>query len=207
MDWLYILSNQMVFIILTVAVFELALYVFLYKMTSTNTHQLCDSLRNMLRGIKEPPEQDRSRVIHDEIVALLDCAESLRKSSVEDFKRLLANVRNQDARKVDLKSYQIEIWGNVANAIVQAFPLLGIFGTILAIGQSLQGSAGDVSVVMKAFTNAVDTTILGLVFAVAYMIVDAFFQAKAGRLKTELAKYRDVTKHYQSQQLPEPIVE
>ncbi|MGR3174548.1 MAG: MotA/TolQ/ExbB proton channel family protein [Candidatus Scalindua sp.] len=197
MNWLYILSDQMVSIILAVAVFETALYIVLYRMTSGNTHQLCDSLRNMLRGIKDPPEQDRSRIIHDEIVALLDCAESLRKTSVEDFKRLLSNIRSQDARKIDLKSYRIDSWGNVANAIVQAFPLLGIFGTILAIGQSLQGSEGDVSVIMAAFTNAVNTTILGLVFAVIYMIVDAFFQAKAGRLKNELNKYRDVIKHYQ----------
>lgn len=197
MNWLYILSDQMVAIILAVAVFETGLFIILYRMASSNTHQLCDSLRNMLRGIKDPPEQDRSRIIHDEIVALLDCAESLRKTSVEDFKRLLSNVRSQDARKIDLKSYRIESWGNVANAIVQAFPLLGIFGTILAIGQSLQGSEGDVSVIMVAFTNAVNTTILGLVFAVIYMIVDAFFQAKAGRLKNELNKYRDVIKHYQ----------
>jgi len=166
-------------------------------MSSSNTHQLCDSLRNMLRGIKDPPEQDRSRIIHDEIVSLLDCAESLRKTSAEDFKRLLSNIRNQDARKIDLKSYRIDSWSNVANAIVQAFPLLGIFGTILAIGQSLQGSEGDVSVIMAAFTNAVNTTILGLVFALIYMIVDAFFQAKSGRLKNELNKYRDVIKHYQ----------
>ena len=197
MNWLYILSDQMVAIILAVAVFETGLFIILYRMASSNTHQLCDSLRNMLRGIKDPPEQDRSRIIHDEIVALLDCAESLRKTSVEDFKRLLSNVRSQDARKIDLKSYRIESWGNVANAIVQAFPLLGIFGTILAIGQSLQGSEGDVSVIMVAFTNAVNTTILGLVFAIIYMIVDAFFQAKAGRLKNELNKYRDVIKHYQ----------
>lgn len=197
MNWLYILSDQMVAIILAVAVFETALFIILYRMASSNTNQLCDSLRNMLRGIKDPPEQDRSRIIHDEIVALLDCAESLRKTSVEDFKHLLSNIRNQDARKIDLKSYRIDSWGNVANAIVQAFPLLGIFGTILAIGQSLQGSEGDVSVIMIAFTNAVNTTILGLVFAVIYMIVDAFFQAKAGRLKNELNKYRDVIKHYQ----------
>lgn len=197
MNWLYILSDQMVAIILAVAVFETALFIILYRMASSNTNQLCDSLRNMLRGVKDPPEQDRSRIIHDEIVALLDCAESLRKTSVEDFKRLLSNIRSQDARKIDLKSYRIDSWGNVANAIVQAFPLLGIFGTILAIGQSLQGSEGDVSVIMRAFTNAINTTILGLVFAVIYMIVDAFFQAKAGRLKNELNKYRDVIKHYQ----------
>lgn len=197
MNWLYILSDQMVAIILAVAVFETVLFIILYKMTSSNTHQLCDSLRNMLRGVKDPPEQDRSRIIHDEIVALLDCAESLRKTSAEDFKRLLSNIRNQDARKIDVKSYRIDSWSNVANAIVQAFPLLGIFGTILAIGQSLQASEGDVSVIMAAFTNAVNTTILGLVFAVIYMIVDAFFQAKAGRLKNELNKYRDVIKHYQ----------
>ena len=199
MNWLYILSDQMVTIILAVAVFETVLYIILYRMSSSNTHQLCDSLRNMLRGIKDPPEQDRSRIIHDEIVSLLDCAESLRKTSAEDFKRLLSNIRNQDARKIDLKSYRIDSWSNVANAIVQAFPLLGIFGTILAIGQSLQGSEGDVSVIMAAFTNAVNTTILGLVFALIYMIVDAFFQAKSGRLKNELNKYRDVIKHYQQE--------
>lgn len=121
MNWLYILSDQMVAIILAVAIFETALYIILYRMASSNTSQLCDSLRNMLRGVKDPPEQDRSRIIHDEIVALLDCAESLRKTSIEDFKKLLSNVRSQDARKIDLKSYRIDSWGNVANAIVQAF--------------------------------------------------------------------------------------
>ena len=68
----------------------------------------------------------------------------------------------------------------MAAAIVQIFPLLGILGTILAIGQSMQGQGikVDATVIVKAFTNAIDTTIFGLLFAVFYMIVDAFFQAR-----------------------------
>ena len=197
MNWLSILSNQMVSIILGVAAFEMALYIILYKMSSSNTHQLYDSLRNMLRGIKDPPELDRSRIVHDEIVVLLDTAESLRKTSQENFKKLLSNIRVQDARKIDLKTYKIERWGNVANALVQTFPLLGIFGTILAIGQSMQGTGFDVSIIMKAFMNAINTTMLGLLFAVIYMIVDAFFQARSSRLRIEINKYRDVIKFYE----------
>ena len=152
----------MVLIILAVAVFEMALYIILYKMSSSNTYQLYDSLRNMLRGIKDPPELDRSRIVHDEIVVLLDTAESLRKTSQENFKKLLSNIHVQDARKIDLKTYKLERWGNVANALVQTFPLLGIFGTILAIGQSMQGVKFDVSIIMQAFMNAINTTMLGL---------------------------------------------
>ena len=154
----------------------------------------------MLRGITEPPEIDSSRDIHDEISVLLDCAESIRRSSFEDFKRLLSNIQIQNSRKLDLKTHGLNCWNNVAAAIVQIFPLLGILGTILAIGQSMQGQGIriDAAVIVKAFTNAIDTTIFGLLFAVFYMIVDAFFQARANKLNGELEKYRSIINYYET---------
>jgi len=197
---LYVIADRMVSIILLVAVYEMLLYLFLFFMTSSITRQLYDSLRNMLRGVKDPPEEDSSRSIHDQIQALLDCAESVSKNNSEDFNRLLFNIRVQNARKVDMRTYRLESWNNVATAIVQIFPLLGILGTILAIGQSMQdhGIDVDVSVIVHAFTNAIDTTIFGLVFAVFFMVVDAFFQAKANRLRSEMEKYRGIINFYES---------
>ncbi len=200
MEWVYVLADQMLTIILLVAVFELVLYVVLFVTTSNRTQQLFDSLKNMLRGIKEPPEKDSSRDIHDEISVLLDCAESIRRSSSEDFKRLLSNIQIQNSRKLDLKTHGLNCWNNVAAAIVQIFPLLGILGTILAIGQSMQGPGikVDATVIVKAFTNAIDTTIFGLLFAVFYMIVDAFFQARANKLNGEIEKYRSIINYYET---------
>ncbi len=200
MAWLYLLADRMVAVIIAVAVFECLLYIGLFFLSSYRTQQLCDSLHNMLRGVKEPPEADSFRSIHDEIAALLDCAESISKTHSEDFRRLVHNVRMQDARKIDLKTYALDSWSNVAGAIVQIFPLLGILGTILAIGQSMQyqGINADVSGIIKAFTNAIDTTVIGLLFAVVYMVVDALFQARANRLSNDLEKYRSIIKYYEN---------
>lgn len=200
MGWLYVLANRMVAIIVVVALFELCLYVALFVLSSYRTRQLYDSLRNMLRGVKDPPEEDSFRNIYDEIAALLDCAESLSRSSPKDFRRLIHNMKIQDARKVDLKTYGLDSWTNVAAAIVQIFPLLGILGTILAIGQSMQhrGVSMDVAAIVKAFTNAIDTTVMGLLFAVFYMIVDALFQARFNRLNNDFEKYRNIINYYET---------
>lgn len=196
MSLIYILSNSMVAFILVVAVIEAMLYITLFGMAASQTHHLYRSLRSMMKGIRKLPVLGQRRTIHDEISVLLDTAEILKRAQAPNYRKLLLNIGVQDSRKIELKTYNLERWSNVANAIVQAFPLLGIFGTILALGQSMQSTGADISGIMKAFTNAIDTTMLGLAFAVIYMLVDAFFQAKSARLRQETDKYRDVMRYF-----------
>ena len=86
---------------------------------------------------------------------------------------------------------------NVATATVQVFPILGILGTVLAIGESLQGIHNEevISGIIAAFTRAIDTTIYGLIAASFYMIVDAIFQARYSRLRDSIESYREVLKY------------
>jgi biopolymer transport protein ExbB len=78
--------------------------------------------------------------------------------------------------------------------LVQVFPLLGILGTILAIAQTsfTPGATIDVSALSNAFVLAMDTTILGISFAIIFMVIESSFQAKIDRVIFESSECRRI---------------
>jgi biopolymer transport protein ExbB/TolQ len=80
------------------------------------------------------------------------------------------------------------------SALVQVFTLLGILGTILAIAQTAFQTGGqiDVSSLSNAFVLAMDTTILGIVFSIIFMVIESTFQPKIERVINESAHFKQI---------------
>jgi biopolymer transport protein ExbB/TolQ len=193
----YSLSDFMTLIILLCAVIEILMFYYLILNNKKLSGQLQDSLINMLKGIKEIPDKDRNRNIHDEIEVLLDTIEVVKSSSsTKEKKKLKKNIKKEDQKKIDKKIHHFDIFTNLTSSGVQIFPLLGILGTIIALGKSISGTGqtGNMDIVMKAFILAIDTTILGIFFGIVFMVADAFSQAKTNKLKKEINQYRDITR-------------
>ena len=55
---------------------------------------------------------------------------------------------------------------------------------------------------IKRMLQAKFITIFVLLFAVFYMVVDAFFQARANKLHGELEKYRSIINYYETNGSP-----
>jgi biopolymer transport protein ExbB/TolQ len=196
---IYALADYIVAIIFGFALVEMVLFAAISLLLRTKTVELTDSLRNILWGLpKFMPQKDSRRDRHDEIAALLDNIKSVLEAKPKGhYDQLLKNLQNQRSRNLDRGTYGLANWANVATVIVNVFPLLGILGTILALGQAIGGyEVGTVEVetalILRSFINAIDTTIYGLFFAIIYMIINALVQSRLERLLLEMEQYRKI---------------
>ncbi|MBU1238116.1 MotA/TolQ/ExbB proton channel family protein [Myxococcota bacterium] len=196
MQIFYWLSKYMLYIIFLFALIEVYLFWRLRVHYTQLSTRLQDSLTNMLKGIDEIADKDSSRKIHDNIDVLLDSLKTVKLGSEKGQKKLRENIVKEDQKKLDKKNHDFDVHKNVVSSGVQIFPLLGILGTIMAIGNSVAGSNAttNIDVIVRAFIMAIDTTILGILFGIIFMVIDAVFQAKSNRLSEEIEKYRDITR-------------
>ncbi len=84
----------------------------------------------------------------------------IKKKSEHEFKRTMY--------------YFLDIPYTVFVTLISVFPLLGMLGTVIALlGLDL---SGDTESLKANFFMALDTTMWGIIFAVIFKIVNAFFQ-------------------------------
>lgn len=84
----------------------------------------------------------------------------IKKKSEHEFKRTMY--------------YFLDIPYTVFITLISVFPLLGMLGTVIALlGLDL---SGDTESLKSNFFQALDTTMWGIIFAVVFKIVNAFFQ-------------------------------
>jgi len=196
MQIFYWLSKYMLYIIFLFALVEVYLFWRLKTHYTMLSIRLQDSLTNMLKGVNEIPDKDSMRNIHDNIDVLLDSLKMAKEGSKDDRVKLRSNIVKEDQKKLDKTNHDFDVHKNVVSSGVQIFPLLGILGTIMAIGNSVSGTnaSTNIDVIVRAFIMAIDTTILGILFGIIFMVADAVFQAKSNRLSEEIEKYRDITR-------------
>lgn len=94
------------------------------------------------------------------VAAAKETEKRIRKKSEDEFKRTMY--------------YFLDIPYTVFITLISVFPLLGMLGTVIALlGLDL---SGDTESLKANFFQALDTTMWGIVFAVIFKIVNAFFQ-------------------------------
>lgn len=180
--------------ILAFAAIQSTLVIMLFATTSRMRKRLRDGLHNLARGTHQHPERDSLRRAHDDIAAHLDflistCADE--KST--DMTIICRNAKNFTSRHIDRSSFWLETLVSVVSAGIQLFPLMGIFGTILALGQTtLLPGEFTATTVSKAFVIALDTTILGILFAIIFTLIEAVIVPSVSRTIEEAARYRDL---------------
>lgn len=89
----------------------------------------------------------------------------------------------------------------VGPAVTEAYPMLGILGTVISIAGSLStlsvgdGTVGpDFSVVIESFGTALWTTIEGLVFAVIFMIIHSWVDSNYTILSDVRRKFEEIVR-------------
>ncbi len=117
-----------------------------------------------------------------------DRAECLRRLHILDEKRSY------------LDSLSFETSGNVARTMIEAYPLAGVLGTILAIGSALQpnsegaavNAAATMNSIVSRFGDAIWSTFAGLCAAILLMFVNSMLEPRFARLTHSRAHVRDV---------------
>lgn len=172
-------------IIAVTAGVHLVLFILLYVWYRNDLHRIAAALDDFTRGIKHRSMLDRTAHLSDQIEAFLsDVNETLDEPSrAADRQTLLARIKILDEKRKYLQSMGFEISYNVCRSMIEAYPLAGILGTILAIGLVIQqGDTASPSLIVERFGQAIWSTCAGLVAAVALMFFNSLVETSFLRL-------------------------
>lgn len=154
-------------------------------------------LDDFTRGLRHRSVLGRDGHLTDQIDAFLaDVNEVLQSGSSEDRHTLFHRMNILDEKRRYLKSMVFETSFNVCRTMIEAYPLLGILGTILAIGAALEGGGtggAEVSVglIVGRFGEAIWSTFAGLIAAVTLMFLNSLLEPRFTRLAENRAAVRD----------------
>ena len=145
----------------------------------------------------------------DQIDAFLaDIAETLAAPrSAPERAALHTRLRILDERRGTMQSGAFVTCYNVARTMIEAYPLLGVLGTILAIGAAVQADASVQSIVSR-FGDAIWSTGAGLVAAVVLMFLNGLLEPGFVRLTESRTLTREaVARAKRELQMTQPSAE
>jgi biopolymer transport protein ExbB/TolQ len=186
-------NNIFPIIYLFVAV-EIYLVAAVFFMIRRHEARLLDVTDNLVKGFPDAPDRDSSQHIHERIQSALQFITNKIASDPAFKNDFRQNAGRVNERPFYSRHYHIEIYASVMATLVQVFPLLGILGTILAIAQTALGPGAqiDSAALSNAFVLAMDTTILGILFSILFMVIESTFHAKIERVISESNEYRRI---------------
>ena len=198
---LYILSDYINYIIVGAAVFEALLYITLYRTLHVQSIALKDCLHNVMRGSTSCPSFDSRQTLLEQAAGLTNALKHVLAHNTADKAKVIANLQQNYARKLHIKTQKLQVRNNVAVALVGIFVLLGLIGTISAIGQSVTttdttGGIAQAEAIVASLIVAVDSTLLGLFFSVLFSLINARWQGAFRTFTREVETYQNLFENY-----------
>jgi hypothetical protein len=188
------MTNNIFYIIYGFAAIETYLVISVFFMIKKHEGVLVDISENLVKGFADAPDKDSGQSLSERIESSLEFITNKIANDTSLRKEFGKNASKVSQRPLYNRHYKIEIYASVMSALVQVFTLLGILGTILAIAQTAFQTGGqiDVSSLSNAFVLAMDTTILGIVFSIIFMVIESTFQPKIERVINESAHFKQI---------------
>lgn len=179
------LSEASTFLIAASGAVHAVFFLLLWGWYRGSLHRIAALLDDFTRGIKHRSVLDRTSHLSDQIEAFLaDVNEAIEQPERSaDRQLLLQRINILDEKRKYLQSLGFEISYNVCRSMIEAYPLGGILGTILAIGLLVrQGAAATPALIAQRFGEAIWSTCAGLVAAVVLMFFNSLVETSFGRL-------------------------
>lgn len=179
------LSAVSTLVIIVLGVVHVLIFLMLWLWFRHDMQRIAAALDDFTRGLRHRSVLDRSSHLSDQIEAFLsDVNETLDSPArADDRQTLLNRINILDEKRKYLQSMGFEISYNMCRTMIEAYPLLGILGTILAIGAALQsGPEASVSLIVQRFGEAIWSTCAGLVAAVILMFINSMLETPFLRL-------------------------
>ena len=184
-DLLERLSGLATTAIVAAAAVHLAFFALLWVWFRRDSRAIAGGLDRFTRGLKHRSVLDATGKLGDQIEAFLaDVNEVLATPAAVDERRLLRDrIATLDERRGYLDALPFETAYNVARTMVEAYPLAGTVGAVLAIGAALTlpGEA-SVSLIVGRFGEAIWSTFAGLTAAIVLMFVNSLVEPRFARL-------------------------
>jgi biopolymer transport protein ExbB len=213
-DYFYLL-------ILTIGVAHFVVLMVLWRWERGQTQGLAAYLSNLVRTLSTRADIDPRMTVHDRIDSFIaDLHEVLNdRHRTDDREKLYRRLIVKDEAKPDMQGGRLETLYNFARTGIEAYPLLGILGTVLAIGLGLNAprtapaapypqaqaqvsvdQAGSAAVappattgsIIRNFANSIWSTCAGIAFAIFLMMVNALIEPGFDRLAKHRRDVREV---------------
>lgn len=170
----------------------------LWTWSRRDLRQITSALDEFTRGLKHRSLLDSTSHLSDQVEAFLaDVNEVIETpANKSDRQMLLERMNILDERRRYLHSLGFETWYNICRTMIEAYPLAGVLGTILAIGAALQTdsatSASAVSSIVSHFGDAIWSTFAGLTACIVLMFLNSLLEPPFVRLSENRRHVRDV---------------
>lgn len=198
-DWLQFLSGLSTPVIVGFAVFHLLFFGWLRAWCRRDLRMLADTLDNYTRGLHHRSVLDRSSSLQVQIDAFVqDVHDALNDPSRSADRRLcLERMQILDERRPCLDSLSFDTAVNTARTMIEAYPLSGVLGTVLAIGSALQAdvapqAVSSVNLVMERFGDSIWSTFAGLLASVVLMFVSSLSEVRFAGLSEARRRVREM---------------
>lgn len=188
--WLKYLSGLTVFLIVGAAAVHLFCYFILSFWYRRDLHRIVSCLDDFTRGLKHRSILGRNASLTNQIDAFVEDVNDVLTddSRSADRQECLRRMHILDEQRTYMDSLSFETATNVVRVMIEAYPLAGVLGTILAIGSALQtpeaaiNAEATMAAIVARFGDAIWSTFCGLAAAIILMFVNSLNETKYERL-------------------------
>lgn len=188
--WLKYLSGLTVFLIVGAAAVHLFCYFILSFWYRRDLRRIVSCLDDFTRGLKHRSILGRNASLTNQIDAFVEDVNDVLtdESRSADRQECLRRMHILDEQRTYMDSLSFETAANVVRVMIEAYPLAGVLGTILAIGSALQtpeaavNTEATMAAIVARFGDAIWSTFCGLAAAIILMFVNSLNETKFERL-------------------------
>lgn len=185
-------------VIVACFVVHLLAFVVLRLWAMADIRRMASDLDSFTRDLRHRSILNRRWNLADQIDAFLeDVRETLDDPTRQSERANLAHrLRVLDEQRGYLRSTGFETCYNVCRTMIEAYPLAGILGTVLAIGAALQtpeqADREVVSAIVRNFGQSIWATFAGLFAAIVLMFLNSLVETTFLRLSEQRHQVRDI---------------
>jgi len=202
--WLNYLAGLAAAVIVGAAVFHVFFFFVLWFWHRRDLSVIAGCLDEFTRDLKHRSVLGRNAPLANQIDAFVEDINDVVTDSSRSSDRAacLQRMHILDERRSYLDSLSFETAINMARTMIEAYPLAGVLGTILAIGSALQKSetaaagaataATTMSRIVERFGDAIWSTFAGLAAAILLMFINSLMETRFERLTQCRSHVRDV---------------
>lgn len=189
-DLLQSLSSLSTAAIILAFVLHLLFFFWLTAWARRDEHRMAADFEAFTRDLKHRSILERGLPLSDQIEAFLADIKDVLDDPAKQTERkaLWQRMKILDEERRYLQSQSFETSYNICRTMIEAYPMAGILGTILAIGAALQAgkSTGDaattVSAIVRNFGESIWATFSGLMAAIILMFFNSLVETRFRRL-------------------------
>lgn len=184
-------------VIVGAALLHLLLFFWLRLWASRDLRRMAADLDSFTRDLKNRSVLERRWNLADQIDAFLaDVRETLDDPQRQAHRAELAQrIRILDENRSYLLTTGFETTYNIARTMIEAYPLAGILGTVLAIGAALQtpeqADRETVTAIVRNFGQSIWATFAGLMAAIVLMFLNSMVEPTFLRLSEQRQQVRE----------------